>query len=75
MNKKHRRNIKRLSKKFNISIEESINKFYNDQEIDKNVIYSISKNRNKGKVRKINSLIKKRKKQKQKELKLKLHID
>lgn len=75
MNKKHRRNIKRLSKKFNISIEESINRFYNDQEIDKNVIYSISKNRNKGKVRKINSLIKKRKKQKQKELKLKLHID
>jgi len=55
MNKKHRRNIKRLSKKFNISIKESIAKFYNDQTVDKNVIFSILKKRNKGKCKKVSS--------------------
>ena len=62
MNKKHRRNIKRLSKKFGISIEDSINKFYKNQEIYKNVIFSITKKRNKGKVNKIKKILEKRKK-------------
>jgi|688.fasta_scaffold255942_3 hypothetical protein len=56
MNKKHRRNLKRLSKKFGISTDEAINKFYQDQKIDKNIIFSMSKKRNKGKIRKIKSL-------------------
>lgn len=52
MNKKHRRNIKRLAKKFNISIDDSISKFYKDQTIDKNIIFSILKKRSKGKLKK-----------------------
>lgn len=48
MNKNHRRNLRKLSKKFNITIEESIEKFYKNQEIDKNVVFSIFKKRNKG---------------------------
>jgi hypothetical protein len=52
MNKKHRRNIKRLAKKFNISIDDSISKFYKDQTVDKNAIFSILKKRSKGKRKK-----------------------
>lgn len=52
MNKSHRRNIRRLAKKFNITLEESIKKFYLDQKIDKNVIFSINKKRNKGGLKK-----------------------
>lgn len=48
MLKKHRRNIKRLAQKFCISIEDAIEKFYSDQNIDKNIIFSIKKKRNKG---------------------------
>jgi hypothetical protein len=37
-----------MSLRLNMPIEEVINKFYNKQNIDKNVIYSILKKRNKG---------------------------
>ena len=48
MNNKHRRNIKRLAKKFCISFDESIEKFYSNEKIDKNIIFSLKKKRNKG---------------------------
>lgn len=54
MLKNHRRNIKRLSEKFCISIDEAIEKFYGQQKIDKNVIFSIKKKRNKGRKSKKN---------------------
>jgi hypothetical protein len=50
MLKNHRRHIKRISKKFEITIEEAIDKFYKDQKINKNVIFSINKKRNKGSI-------------------------
>jgi len=46
--KKHRRNIKRLSKRLNISLEDAIKRFYNNEKVDKNTIFSINKKRNKG---------------------------
>lgn len=46
--KNHRRNIKRLAKRFNITIDEAIEKFYAGQSINKHHIYSINKKRNKG---------------------------
>jgi hypothetical protein len=46
--KEHRRNLKRLAKRFSISIDEAIQKFYNTQTTNKNIIYSIKKKRNKG---------------------------
>ena len=46
--KKHRRNIKRLSKRLNMSLEDVINRFYNNEKVDKNIIFSINKKRNKG---------------------------
>jgi hypothetical protein len=46
--KKHRRHIKRLAKRLKMSLEETLSKYYNNQDIDKNVIYSIKKRRNKG---------------------------
>ena len=52
MNKDHRRSIRRLAKKFNLSIDESISKFYLDQKVDKNVVFSILKKRNKGGLKK-----------------------
>jgi hypothetical protein len=50
MLKKHRRNIKRLSKKLGITLDEAIEKFYKDQQINKNVYFSIIKKRNKGSI-------------------------
>jgi hypothetical protein len=50
MLKNHRRHIKRLSNKFGITIDEAIDKFYKDQKINKNVIFSINKKRNKGSI-------------------------
>ena len=46
--KKHRRNIKRLSKRLSMSLEDVINRFYNNEKVDKNIIFSINKKRNKG---------------------------
>lgn len=50
MLKNHRRYIKRLAKKFSITIDEAIDKFYKDQQINKNVFFSINKKRNKGSI-------------------------
>lgn len=50
MLKNHRRYIKRLAKKFSITIDEAIDKFYKDQQINKNVVFSINKKRNKGSI-------------------------
>jgi hypothetical protein len=46
--KNHRRNIKRLAKRLNITLDEAIKKFYQDQVINKHHIYSVNKKRNKG---------------------------
>lgn len=48
MLKQHRRSIKRLAKRFNITLDDAILKFYNEQELNKNIIFSIKKKRNKG---------------------------
>lgn len=45
--KKHRRNIRRISKRFGIAYDEAILKFYKEQP-DKNIIFSLNKKRNKG---------------------------
>lgn len=49
--KNHKRNLIRLSKKFNISLDESILKFYKKVP-NKNIIFSIKKKRHKGKNKK-----------------------
>ena len=46
--KKHKRQIVRLSKRFGITYQEAIEKFYSGKP-DKNVLYSLYKKRNKGK--------------------------
>jgi len=65
--KEHRRNLKRLAKRFSISIDEAIAKFYNKQTTNKNIIFSIKKKRNKG----INSGLVKKKLNKEELKKLK----
>ncbi len=61
MNKKHRRHIKRLASKYDITLFEAIKLFYGEKEsINKNVVYSIYKKRNKGKVGKFKSTKKKK---------------
>lgn len=61
MNKKHRRHIRRIAEKYDIELFEAIKLFYGEKEcINKNVIYSIYKKRDKGKVRKLNSINKKK---------------
>jgi len=57
MNKKHRRYIKRLACRNEIDLFEAIKLFYGEKEIsDKNILYSICKKRNKGKVGKLKAL-------------------
>lgn len=49
--KKHRRNIRRISKRFGITYDEAILKFYKEKP-NKNIIFSLSKKRNKGIIKK-----------------------
>ena len=44
--------LSKNTKVFYINLEESIKKFYSDQKINKNVIFSINKKRNKGGLKK-----------------------
>jgi hypothetical protein len=46
--KKHKRQLQRLSKRFGITYEEAIQKFYKNK-LNKNVYFSLHKKRNKGK--------------------------